>query len=51
MGAPGLAFETWDPPRRCRRTKLENSNFEKALARFRRPVPQTSLKEVAILIR
>ena len=31
MGAPGLAFETWDPPRKCRKTKLENSNFEKAL--------------------
>ena len=31
MGAPGLAFETWDPPRKCRKTQLENSNFEKAL--------------------
>ena len=31
MGAPGLAFETWDPPRKCRQTELENSNFEKAL--------------------
>ena len=31
MGAPGLAFETWDPPRKCRKTKLENSNFEKAV--------------------
>ena len=30
MGAPGLAFETWDPPRKGRKTKLENSNFEKA---------------------
>jgi hypothetical protein len=31
MGAPGLAFETWDPPRKCRKAKLENSNFEKGL--------------------
>ena len=30
MGAPGLAFETWDPSRKGRKTKLENSNFEKA---------------------
>ncbi len=30
MGAPGLAFETWDPPRKGRKTKLENSHFEKA---------------------
>jgi hypothetical protein len=30
MGAPGLAFETWDPLRKCWQTKLENSNFEKA---------------------
>ena len=22
MGAPGLAFETWDPPRKCRLTNL-----------------------------
>ena len=22
MGAPGLAFETWDPPRKCRRTRV-----------------------------
>jgi hypothetical protein len=31
MGAPGLAFETWDPPRKGGKTKLENSKFEKAL--------------------
>ena len=24
MGAPGLAFETWDPSRKCRKTKSEN---------------------------
>ena len=30
MGAPGLAFETRDPPPKCRKTKLENVNFEKA---------------------
>ena len=22
MGAPGLDFETWDPPRKCRQTNL-----------------------------
>ena len=22
MGAPGLAFETWDPSRKCRRTQV-----------------------------
>ena len=30
MGAPGLAFETWDPPRKCRRNQVlsvrENSS-------------------------
>ena len=31
MGAPGLAIETWDPPRKCRWIELENSDFEKAL--------------------
>ena len=30
MGAPGLAFETWDLPRKYPKTKLEKSNFEKA---------------------
>jgi len=24
MCAPGLAFEAWDPARRCRKTKLGN---------------------------
>ena len=31
MGAPGLAFETWDPPRKCRQTNLESSDFETVL--------------------
>ena len=22
MGAPGLAFETWDPPRKCRPVRI-----------------------------
>ena len=30
MGAPGLAFETWDPSRKCRRTNWESSDFETA---------------------
>ena len=25
MGAPGLAFETWDPSRKCRQTYLERN--------------------------
>jgi hypothetical protein len=27
MGAPGLAFETWDPPRKCRKTNLEKQTL------------------------
>jgi hypothetical protein len=31
MGAPGLAFETWDPSRKCRKINLGSSDFETAL--------------------
>jgi hypothetical protein len=34
MGAPGLAFETWDPSRKCRKINLGRSDFETALGTY-----------------